>query len=697
MNLNEQNAHAPSEAASKPARPFSSLDRGGKNGWLARLGLGAGVAALLFLYWFMAVTAAALQSPTFDEDEHLTGGAYIWKYADYHLDAESGVLPDRLAAWPLRGLPLRLPAPGGEEWKRREFAAFCFPFFYRLGNPLPEMLWRAHAAMALLGVAAGLSIFLISRRLWGTAGGFLSLILFVFEPNMLAHGPLVTADMAAALFFTLSAWTFWNLMQRVSPASALAAGAAFGGLLLSKMSAPLFLFMALPMVCLRLGVRTPLPVWGRKVPVKSLAGQAAAFALGGAGMAAVIWGMIWAAYGFRYSINPSELPVKLDFDELLSQGGAVAASLRFFRAWRLLPEGWLYGATSTVLRLVSGRVCFLAGNCGITGFRLFFPLAFAIKSTLPMFLVLGLAVASVWRAARETGASERGDTLRQTGWRVAPLMVLLAVYWTVAIRSQLNIGLRHLFPVYPPTLILAGASARLFDFRKRGNMAPTSNEKAAVRKGRMESILLGALLLWHAAASVWIRPHYLAYFNELIGGPKEGWNYLVDSSLDWGQDLPGIRQWLDAHGENRPERSFISYFGVADLAYYGVRATPIGPLRRTPLAPLTGGVYCISATTLQTTFSNEFGRWSKYSEARYRKWSRMFEGLPPERLADANQDNLREYGDLQLARLYAWMRQREPAEQIHYAILVYRLSDADVQEALHGPPAELAMDDGVVH
>jgi hypothetical protein len=94
-----------------------------------------------------------------------------------------------------------------------------------------------------------------------------------------------------------------------------------------------------------------------------------------------------------------------------------------------------------------------------------------------------------------------------------------------------------------------------------------------------------------------------AYFNQLAGGPSQGYLHLADSSLDWGQDLPALKQWLDRDGLQRGGGNvYLSYFGTARPEYYGIQATPLaGFIDRRPPAPpvpLGGGVYCVSATML---------------------------------------------------------------------------------------------------
>jgi hypothetical protein len=211
-------------------------------------------------------------------------------------------------------------------------------------------------------------------------------------------------------------------------------------------------------------------------------------------------------------------------------------------------------------------------------------------------------------------------------------------------------------------------------------------------------------LIWHAFESISIGPHYLAYFNALDGGPRQAYRHLVDSSLDWGQDLPGLKHWLDREGLQRLDHPpvFLAYFGTARPEYYHIDAKPLPGFfdRWSPHLPepLSGGVYCISATMLQGVYLTASGAWSDKYEEQYQATIdnlRVFEGTRTS--ASARAALLRQTGQdfwwkafhafeqLRFARLAAQLRQREPDAQVGYSILIYRLTEADVSRALFGP------------
>jgi len=613
------------------------------------LGLDSALAILLLaLYWAMSVSAIRHQSATFDEPIHLRAGYAAWHLGDYRIDPENGTLPSRWGAIPLMFTDVRFPEAHGAD------------------NNFAVLLFRARMVMALIGVALGATIFQISRRIWGRAGGLISLALFVFSPAMLAQGCLVTSDVTTALFFTLATWTVWKLLHRISLTTVLAAGLALGGLALSKMSAGVFALVAAATIALRIAGGRPLQIAGRSITQRSRQLGAMVGALAVCGV--IAWLTIWAAYGFRYSmVNPDFHPVNVEdrWASVLSKPSAIIEAIPTLRSLKVLPEAYLFGLSYT-LHHADSRTSFLFGDVSTAGHLDFFPLVVLIKTPLPFLALIAIALviaAQAW--FRKTGAV--GDNL----YDLIPLAVLCLGYAAIAIASRFNIGERHLFPAYPPLFILAGGSAAWL---------------ASGPWWRRLTVVL--LLCWFAAESFFIRPHYLAYFNELVGGPRNGYRCLVDSSLDWGQDLPALRDWLDAHHSNEPTRSYVCYFGAASLDDYGIRSTRLGRYRTEPLPPLTGGTYCVSATALQGTFLPIVGHWTPAREAEYQALAQAFaKGLP----ASANgavQQLVTHYSDLREARLWSFLRHRQPDEEIAYSILVYRLTDEDIQHALNGAPAE---------
>jgi hypothetical protein len=688
------------------------------------------VAAVLAIYYAMAVGAASHKSVAFDEMAHLTAGYSYWAYNDYRLHPENGNWPQRWAALPVAIGSSRFPPLDQPAWTWSNMYVMGDQFFYMSGNDADAMLWRGRAMIALLGVALGALVFAWAKRLVSPVGAWISLLLFAFSPTLLAHGALVTSDMAAALFFTAAAGAMWAVLHRLTPWTLVGSATLVAGVFLSKFSAPILVPLVLVMLVVRLIGGRPLTIHlGRRgIECQGRARQLAALLGGAVVCALVVWVLIWASYSFRYGAFAAGATGEDKFmAPLVEAPGLVTTIVATARQHHVLPEAYLYGFANT-MQYAAKRSAFLNGEYSTTGWWWFFPYAFLVKTTLPALGLGLLALAAlVLRWRRE---DEKGPTWRRVAasfYAGTPLLALLAVYWVFAITSHLNIGHRHLLPIYPALCILAGGAGSWIEpllerwsraRREREQQGPKDRKARKDRKERKNKAddrrtgatsdwitiaggLTVVLLSWHAVESIRVSPHYLAYFNQLAGGPSQGYKHLADSSLDWGQDLPALKQWLDDQGLQPAggTRVYLSYFGTGRPEYYGIDATQLWGFldlrpQRVP-EPLAGGIYCISATMLDV--------------AAPRPWTAAFETEYQQRLASVRQlsdtgentqartdllrktgeefwwQTFRRFDELRVGRLAAFLRRREPDAEVGYSILIYRLTDADVNTALDGP------------
>lgn len=677
----------------------------------------AGVVALLALYYVMALTAAGQKSMTFDEMAHLTGGYTYWAFDDYRLHPENGNWPQRLAALPAVMSGAGFPALNQPAWTTSNLYVMGDQYLYFSGNDADTLLSRARAVMALVAVALGALVYSWSRRLVSPEAGWVSLVLFVFSPTFLAHGPLVTSDMTAALFFTAAAGAIWAAMHRVTPARVLGAAVLVAGCVLSKLSGPILAPIAIIMLVVRVIDGRPLTVALRGVAVEHdgrarqlavLLGMLLVFAL-------VAWALLWASYGFRYTAFSAATTGKDAFlGQVQDQPGIAGRVLSTARQHHLLPEAYIYASLLTV-QFASERAAFLNGQFATTGWWWYFPYAFSVKTTIAAMLIGVLALAALvvrWKDGRDGGTV--WARARASLYAGTPLLALVGIYWLFALASNLNIGHRHLLPIYPALCMLAGGAAfwirPLFPQaqadapqtgrgrRARKSQAPSQPASSAAVRALGVATL--ALLGWHVAESIAIRPSYLAYFNQLAGGPSQGYLHLADSSLDWGQDLPALKQWLDRNGLQRGGGNvYLSYFGTARPEYYGIQATPLaGFIDRRPPAPpvpLGGGVYCVSATMLDVVSrlfykpEYETNYQAAVKNATVFAQASQDEQAMSSLMRDTGEEYWRQlFGDLdqlRTGRLLAFLRQRRPDAMVGYSILIYRLTDADVARALNDP------------
>ena len=242
-------------------------------------------------------------------------------------------------------------------------------------------------------------------------------------------------------------------------------------------------------------------------------------------------------------------------------------------------------------------------------------------------MILAAAVSALWRGHRTINVLSNDTVAPRPGilYRLAPLLVLFAVYWAFALKTHLNTGHRYLLPTYPPLFIIAGAAAWWFrppaNRQMQAAALPGQAPRGALPATLRVVVVIATLL--SAVEGIWFWPHYLAYFNPLDGGPRNAYRHLVDSSLDWSQDLKGLSAGWNAHpADARDERRlYFAFFGGCSPEYYGIHAQrlPSFPDRWQPHVPepLTGGTYMISATMLQCVTLPYSGRWNESYEKQY--------------------------------------------------------------------------------
>jgi hypothetical protein len=508
------------------------------------------------------------------------------------------------------------------------------------------------------------------------AGGLLSVFLAAFCPTLLAHSGLIMSDVTLSFCLLLSVTTWWRLMDGVSIPRLLVCGLSLGALLLSKISGVLVAPMLLALAIIRLLEPEPL-AWRLGRPRVAVRGARKLLLLGGAGLATSLVAalVLWAAFGFHYSMfaNPAAPAPLADggWDLLLRDDGIGSHFIQVLRQHQLLPETWLDGLARTIHGF-PGRPSFLNGQTIIGGTPAYFPYAWLVKTPLPLFGLMALGLAAAFGSARapaETAPRATETSLRHRWHPAMPLLVLFVVYWAFALTTPINIGHRHLLPVYGPMLILAGGAAVLL--------------RQSSRLARGVVVVLAG---WFAAESLWIRPDYLAYFNALAGGPANGYRHLVDSNVDAGQDLIALRRWLDASAPpgGRKEPVFLSYFGPADPVTHGIRAIRFADQGfdarpRVLPAPVRGGWFCVSVTLFQGLYTLTPGPWTKGEETLYRQLLEIATTRTPSAAEATTIEHL------QFARLRLFLAGRKPEARVGYSILVFHLSDAEVGQALYGP------------
>lgn len=649
---------------------------------------------LLALYAVQALWFSRVKGTSFDEGEELFTGYNIWLRGDFRMEGANGDFVKRWATLPLLVTRPNMVSTADPAWRAGDPYWAGFKFLFESGNDADRILLQGRAMIVVLGLATGWLVYRCARQLFGRAGGVVALAMFVFSPNLLAFGGLVSTEMSLCFALLGSTWCIWHLLHRVTWARIAASLGFFALLVLSKPTAALILPMTAVLIVVRMVVGRPLLIALRGAPRQEYRRrrQMTWFLALIAAHAVVGYTAIWAHYDFRFASSPDPADnaitrvVNAQRDPIAPE---ILVALGFTEDHHLLPESFIRGVRY-LLGHDESRHAFKGGQWTYGGWREFFLQAAVAKTPPTTFVLCVLAVSWwIWRSRKENREIPGARPLPAL-YAAVPYVVFFATYLLVAVNQDLNIGHRHILPLYPVAFVLTGALALWWR-----------------EAGRWTRTLLVVLGLGTVTETMLIAPHYLAYFSPLVGGPKKGYTELVDSSLGWGTNLPGLKRWLDEHNPGNREPVYLSYFGTDSPDYRGItchRLPGFFDWGRTEHVPLTPGIYAVSATILQTVYTRTFGPWNRIYERDYQDMVRNLQRFettandPAARAALLREHSVEEwqrvyeaFEHLRLGRLCAWLRHhRPPDDMVGYAMLIWRLSEADLRDALLGPPAELA-------
>jgi hypothetical protein len=554
------------------------------------------VIVLLAIQAAQVVLVVHRESLTWDEGDHIFAGYMMLHTGDYGLNPEHPPLVKMLAALPLLGRDLWTPPLTGGDFKGEAYMGGR-NFLARNDGGSQKLVFRMRLMAGLLALALSLLVFWVARAWFGTTAGLVALTLVCFDPNLLAHSALVTTDMGVTLFFLASIYAFYRYVKQPSMGRLVLAGVAAGLLLATKHSG----ILLAPMLIL-------LVVWEVFTASKGSRGRLA-LRLSGALAAIVVIGVLvlWCFYGFRYAARPAGLQLSTSLADYAAPLGHFSAGvIMFFARFHLLPESYLMGLVD-VKRVSKFYPTFIFGKVHAHGVWWYFPAAILIKTTLGLLALVALAA---WAIA--SGQLRKGREL-------AFILIPWIVYLAVAIQAGMNIGARHILPLYALAAILGGAGI-----------------VALAERNRRWMWVGAALVVAHIVSALTVLPNYMAYANEAWGGAKNVHNLLSDANVDWAQQLIQVKEWQDNHPG---QECWFAYFA------------------RPEIDPAVYGITCHALPTADTS------------------WLGSSDVVPP----TINGTLLISAGDLSgcewpsgLMNPYRDFQPLQPAEMIDYGILIYR-------------------------
>jgi hypothetical protein len=577
--------------------PARGASRGGK--LLHRNGVSTLLAAAMLLVLAGQVLAFMFaNSRTSDETVHMVAGYSHWRFGDFRLNPEHPPLIKELAAIPL--ILMNLHFPTGNDWDAADEWSIGRRFFYQQrelardqsGPDAPFTSWKrilfwARIPILALSLVLGWFLFQWAREMFGPPAGLLALSLYVLDPNVVTHSGLVTTDLGVTLFIFLSVYTLWKYASRPHPRRIIWFGLMIGAAFAAKFTAlwllPMLALLAL--ILLFSGTTLPARPWSTQPEIASgrlgrffslFAVHVMAFAVG--------FLLLLATYAF------SHFPV---FWEGISIGMKHAAS---------------------------GNWAYLLGKISQRGWWDYFLIAFAVKSPPG---TLALLAASLCFALPFRLWHTWEERIRKGSFLVVPVAVVLIItsIWNV------NIGLRHILPMYP------------FLFMLLGSIAAWNPSGHSLKK-----VLPACLLLctfWNAVEAVRISPYDLAYFNPFAGGPANGPHWLSDSNIDWGQSTEALKKYVDHMGV---PAIYCAFVGDRDPWLHGIQYQYVpGPMN------------------LQAVRVRGFV---------------VPEGMARELLAVEVMISHGFY--LSDTEAYSWLKSRTPIDRVGYSILIYDITRDDM-------------------
>lgn len=503
------------------------------------------------------------QSPTVDEFAHVPAGYSYWIKQDFSLYSKNPPLIKMLLTLPLNFMDLRFPEQAYEQ-----AAGPWAPWFFgeALARANPNNILKVYAAARimnmLLGALLGLLVFGAIARWFGPVAGAAAMALTVTSPTLLAHTSVATVDVGTTLFFLLALLFFHRSLEWPGLLNTVLAGIALGLALLSKFT------------CLLL-----LPIWGVQVLVTAgltwrqrcrntavrdeLSSLLVQRLVTGLAVPTVALVILNGGYLFQQTgVTLNQTHGASRFIQALINNGLDDVSLPF-------PKDYLTGLDLQLTDVEQGEFpSYLNGRWQKEGSWYYFGEALLLKETIPGIFILLLALTTiVWRRLKSNPGPALGRTTPLWLFLYFPALIFFTV---VSLSGNLQLGVRYMLPVIP-LFFMAAAIVLLGD-----KNVYTANKEKTKRIMFARAALVCAVCLWQGVAVVRVHPHFLSYFNCVAGfnAADGGAAYLLDSNIDWGQDLPALADTLEKLGN--PEIGLL-YFGHAHPDWYGIKAHLPGP------------------------------------------------------------------------------------------------------------------------
>lgn len=630
------------------------------------------VVLLMTVHLSLAVRSLVQENPTIDEVIHLPAGITYWEKGSFRLYHHNPPLVKLLAALPVvaSGEYVTQPAYTPPGWgPLPNKAAFAHDFAQLNAKSYFELFSRARLLMPLFSVLGGLVVFSWSRRLFGTGAGLFSLLLWALCPNVLAHCRLITTDMGATAVGVLATYVFWLYLQRPTWTRTLLAGLCLGLAQLTKFSL-ILLFGLLPLLGLIHLVSGPDRTrLGRRL----LRGIAQGIVMLLICILTIDLGYAFEGVGIplgRFEFVSKTLTTDVPKGMWRpKRGEPLMDRIAEFRVNRFrdttlgslpvpLPEHYVLGFDDQKMEAEGLPEKFFKPDGGdeIQGYPVYLDGELAQKSWWYYYLLclvykvpegtwaLGIAALGAMALCRRARAPWFDE--------LTVLIIPVVMVFVMSVFTNINLGLRYVLPIFPYLYIAMG---RLVPWAA-GLKDPTPRR-------RLAWTFVAASTTAAVAASLSVSPHFLAYFNWASGGPSNGSKHLIDSNLDWGQDLVGLRRWIARHAPG--ELVGLAYFGQINPRIFEHRAEGSFPWFLPPPRPGS-----MNDNDLPKIYRDRMER-LEFQPGLYAVSASLVRGLPW-RVYDG--DPSRWAPRSAWMNAFSYFQEIEPFAKVGYSIFLYRVT-----------------------
>lgn len=508
----------------------------------------------------LAITSLWNDSFIVDEIPHVGAGYSYINKGDYRLNPEHPPLAKDLAGLTISLLAIDQSVFSTNYWTSDINGQWNFgrSLIYNPKNNVNVITRTAKTTMLAFFVLSALIIFRWTKELYGgKKAGLLTLFLFSFSPTVLAHSRFVTTDVPALFGVLLATYFFIKFLQQPTREKLFIAALAFGVAQLTKFSAvllaPLFVLMIVAWsVAHSYSIRSFISLAIRSIILMVI------------GIIVVVW-PVYALHTMNYP--PEKQKTDTGYN-LGSYGNRLVADPVIWASDKPMIRPLAQYATGILMvnqRSIGGNTTFFLGEVKNHAWKKYFPVVYGIKEPLPfwfLIVIVLLYLGTKIKFSISNFLTGQVKFLNLRNWVKKyfvelSMLLWIAIYWYLSIRANLNIGVRHLLPTYGFVFILLSGQIITLGkwiWKKYGDKIHIFYD-----------VIIYALLVWYLLENFGVYPYYLTYFNQIAGGPSGGYRYVVDSNLDWGQDLKRLAEWIE---KNNISKIYFDYFGWADQSYY---------------------------------------------------------------------------------------------------------------------------------